>query len=354
MLLSLLLYSSFYPHGLIYADPIVPMDEATRQLLEKSLSIVEIDREIERIHARQSEIEQDQQQLELELNQKNSQITKQQDQAGAILRSYYMGERDFLYSALLSIKNISGLFLIYSYYDLIINHDKEVLNTYHSEYKDLQLTQQKMARNAAELEEMKNNLMQQRERVLVLQQSVNGSLETSSNPEAMQKMMNEFTLYWENVGLYEVKRHFRALASAMQDLPEFVQNTKGALRAKGSTYSISITEDQLNTFLRSKDELFNVFAFHFKDNIISASGQSGNLAITIEGNYSIINDPKNGIMFHVTKLVFNNLELPDTTRRALEEEFDLGFYPQRLISFVKATDVKISENLLHVTLELSM
>lgn len=354
LLLSLLLFSSIRPTEIIFAEPIMPLDEGTRQLLEKSLSIVEIDSEIERISNRQIAMEQEQKQLEIELTQKRNQIKDKQDRAGAIVRSYYMGERDFLYSALLSIKNISGFMTIYGYYELIMNHDQDVLNTYQTEYANIQTTQQKISRNADELEEMKRNLMNQRERVIVLQESIEGSLETSSDPEAMQQMMNEFALYWENVGLYEVKRHFRALASAMKDLPEFVQNTKGIIRAKGAKYSIDITEDQLNTFLRSKDELFNVFSFRFDEDVISASGQSGNLSITVEGKYSIINQPKNGIMFHVTKLVFNNLELPDTTRRALEEEFDLGFYPQNLISFVKATEVKTSKNLLHVTLELSM
>jgi len=354
ILLTLLLYSSLHSHGIIYADPVVPLDEETRQMLEKSLSIVEIDSEIERISQRQTEMAIEQEQLEIELLQKRNQIKDKQDRAGAIVRSYYMGERDFLYSAFLSVKNISGLLIIYGYYEIIMNNDKDVLNTYQSEYVDLQIMQKKIARNSVELEEMKYNLIKQRERVLALQQSVDGSLQTSSDPEAMQKMMNEFTLYWENVGLYEVKRHFRALSSAMKDLPEFVQNTKGIIQAKGSTYTINITEDQLNTFLRSKDDLFNNFSFHFDDDVISASGESGGIAITIEGNYSIVNDPENGIMFHVSKLIFNKLELPDTTSLALEEEFDLGFYPHKLISFVKATEVKTSKNLLHIILKLSM
>ncbi|WP_438351639.1 coiled-coil domain-containing protein [Paenibacillus sp. FA6] len=354
ILISLLIYSINYSSGIISAEPLVPLDEETRQLLEKSLSILEIDHEIERINKRQNDMEQEQEQLQLELLQKSSQIQDMQDRAGDIIRSYYMGERDFLYSALLSIHNISEFFMIYNYYDLIINHDKEILSTYKSQYNDLQLTQQRIARNSDELNDIRLKLISQRDRILVFQKSIDGSLETSNNPEAMQQMMDEFNLYWENVGLYEVKRHFKALASAMNDLPEFIQNTKGVISAKGSTYTIDITEDQLNTFLRSKNDLFNVFSFHFGDNSITASGQSGNLSLTIEGKYSIVNEPKNGIIFQVDKLFFNNLQLPDTTCRALEEEFDLGFYPQNLVSFLKATEVTTSQNHLIVTLKLSM
>lgn len=58
-------------------------------------------------------------------------------------------------------------------------------------------------------------------------------------------------------------------------------------------------------------------------------------------------------MFHVDHVVFNGLELPDTTRQALEEEFDLGFYPARIVSFLQATEVASSDGILHVKLSLS-
>ncbi|MHA0855828.1 coiled-coil domain-containing protein [Paenibacillus sp. CMAA1364] len=354
ILLFLLLSSIHYSSGISHADPSIPFDKQTQQLLEQSLSIIEIDHEIERIHTRMKAMEQEQARLETELIQMQHQILDKEDRAGKIVRSYYMGERDFLHSAFLSIHNISDLLRIYNYYDLIISHDKEILSTYKTNYNDLQSTQHRIKINSEELAGIKNNLLTQRERILAFQQSINGTLNLSDNPEAMRQMMNEFNIYWENVGLYEVKRYFKALASAMNDLPTFIQNTKGMMRVNGSTYTIDITEDQLNTFLRSKNKLFNDFAFQFNEDSIIASGQSGNLSLSIEGSYSLINEPKNGIVFQVNKLLFNNLQLPDTTCRALEEEFDLGFYPQKLMSFVKATSVTTSKNHLVITLKLTI
>ncbi|MNI90612.1 hypothetical protein D3C73_1481570 [compost metagenome] len=58
-------------------------------------------------------------------------------------------------------------------------------------------------------------------------------------------------------------------------------------------------------------------------------------------------------MFHVDEVVFNGLKLPDTTRKALEEDFDLGFYPEKIISFLRATDVSSAAGVLHVKLALS-
>ena len=76
--------------------------------------------------------------------------------------------------------------------------------------------------------------------------------------------------------------------------------------------------------------------------------------LLIAGYYSVENETQNAIVFHVERLVFNGLELPESTRRALGEEFDLGFYPQQLISYVKATDVQIIPGTLEVSLELSL
>lgn len=352
ILLFVIINTSFHNQNAIYAESPPTTDEYTRKLLQDSLSIVEIDSEIQRISDRQAEMEQEQQKLQSQLLLKSEQIKDQQTQAAEVIRSYYMGERDFLLASMISAKSISNLVMIYGYYEMIMEHDQNILQDYEEQLKDIKATQQVITRNAEELKEIMAHLIQQRERVVVLHKEVEGDLATSSNPEAMKKMIGEFTLYWENIGMYEVKRHFRALAAAMQDLPQFIQSKEGSIRMNGTSYSIDIKEDDLNEFLRSKNELFKVFAFHFNDGSITASGQSGHLEIEITGHYSIVNEPRNGIMFHVDKLIFNKLELPDTTRRMLEKEFDLGFYPQQLISFVKATEVNVTSKNLHVTLKI--
>lgn len=82
-------------------------------------------------------------------------------------------------------------------------------------------------------------------------------------------------------------------------------------------------------------------------------GQQGTMKLRVEGHYTLENEPKNAILFHVDRLVFNGLELPDTTRNKLEKDFDLGFYPQQLISYVKATEVRTLAGMLEVKLELN-
>lgn len=340
--------------GFALSEPTDINSEEARKLLEDSLSIVEIDHEIERIGQKQQELEQTQRSLQTKITDIEQHIEYRREQAGVVLRAYYMGERDNLLSLLLSAKSLTGFFRILDFYELIIQNDQNILMAYDQQYKELVSAQTEAERNAAQLITVKDSLIKQRERVLALEKQVDGAIATSSNPEAMTKLIEEFTLYWENVGMYELKRHFRALADAMNNLPTFIQSSKNMLKTNGKEYSISIHEDDLNAFLRSQNEIFNTFAFHFDNGTISAEGKSGNLTLLIEGKYTIINDPENAIMFQIDKLVFNRLELPDTTRQALQNEFDMNFYPKQLVSFVKATEVSTMDKILFVKLELDM
>ncbi|MBU5354230.1 hypothetical protein KQI74_18225 [Paenibacillus barcinonensis] len=325
----------------------------TQAILQKTLSIVEIDHEIERIAKKQEELAAQHKTLSAQLQQQEQEIHIQQDRAGAVVRSYYTGERDSLLMTVLGAKSFKDLFVLYDYYQIIIGRDQATLDKYQTRYNSLQQTSNQIRQTSVELAEMKTNLQNQRTRVASLQNEVDEQITASGNAAAIQKLMNELTLYWENIGIYEVKRYFKALASAMQNLPDFIQKQNGAISTTGTTYTIRIGQDELNTFLRSQNEIFNDFAFTFDRDKITASGQRDQLQLSIEGHYTVENEPQNAIRFHVDKLVFNQLELPDTTRSMLEREFDLGFYPQKILSFVKATDVSTDEGILEVKLAIS-
>ena len=60
------------------------------------------------------------------------------------------------------------------------------------------------------------------------------------------------------------------------------------------------------------------------------------------------------ILFHVDELIFNGLALPDTTRAQLEQQFDLGFYPSEIVSFLKAKSVEVKGNDLIIKLSISL
>lgn len=294
-----------------------------------------------------------QRELRSNLTVQQEQMTIQRKRAGSVLRSYYMGERDKLLSVVLGAKSIRQLLSLYDYYLLLISHDQDVLQEYESNYQSMRKTEQQVTQASMELETVKTNLLAQRKRIILLQSRVNDGVNASNDPDTLRKLIGEMTAYWENVGVYEVNKHFKALAQAMQDLPQFIQQQQGAMVTNGKVITISIREEDFNRFLKSENELFNHFNFTFAQDRIMVEGQQGTMKLRVEGHYTVENEPKNAILFHVDRLVFNGLELPDTTRNKLEKDFDLGFYPQQLISYVKATEVRTLAGMLEVKLELN-
>ncbi|MNW34272.1 hypothetical protein D3C74_112440 [compost metagenome] len=338
----------------IYVRPtLAAPSHEENQILQDSLSIVEIDHEIERISQEQQTLLQRQRELRSNLTVQQEQMTIQRKRAGSVLRSYYMGERDKLLSVVLGAKSIRQLLSLYDYYLLLISHDQDVLQEYESNYQSMRKTEQQVTQASMELETVKTNLLAQRKRIILLQSRVNDGVNASNDPDTLRKLIGEMTAYWENVGVYEVNKHFKALAQAMQDLPQFIQQQQGAMVTNGKVITISIREEDFNRFLKSENELFNHFNFTFAQDRIMVEGQQGTMKLRVEGHYTVENEPKNAILFHVDRLVFNGMELPDTTRNKLEKDFDLGFYPQQLISYVKATEVRTLAGMLEVKLELN-
>ncbi|MDQ0192597.1 hypothetical protein J2T20_000936 [Paenibacillus wynnii] len=330
----------------------MPDNEETRDLLQKTLSVSEIDREIIRISADQISLEKKVALLNKQATEKKTAIATQEERAGAIVRSYYTGDRDGLLAAFLSAKSLSKFFMLFDYYELTIGRDHEILEQYEDQFKDLQSTIQSAERSSRELTELKYSLEEQKIRVETLNKEIESGLGASTDPIKMSALLEEFTQYWENIGLHEVKTYFKALSAAMKNLPQFVQNREGVLERRGMTYNLKLKEEDLNEFLHSQNKLFEDFAFHFDEGAVTAAGKSGNLSLQLKGHYTLLAPPESGLMFHVDDIIFNGLKLPDTTRKSLEEEFDLGFYPEKVISFLHATEVESKKGVLHVTLTL--
>ncbi len=329
-----------------------PLSDEELKVLEKSLSIVEIDREIDRIEEQQKETEKSIQQLELQLADKNEEIRGSREQAGKRIAAYYMGERETLLSALLSADSMKDFFTMLDYYQLIAEHDRYIIDTYKTEYAGLEKTKRKLDQLSSDLNQMKTGLLQQRERVALLQESLDGSLSASADPEKMKAMIQELTSYWENVGLYEIRRYFRALSTAMSQFPDFLNDHKDSLSSGKNGYTLTVKEEDLNDFLHSKNDLLKNMSFVFEDERIIAQGRREGLELVVEGHYTVENEPQNSIIFHVDRLLFNGLELPDTTRAELENDFDLGFYPKKIVPFVEATEADIQEGTLIVKLNI--
>lgn len=331
-----------------FADP---LPKETMDLLEKSLSIVEIDREIGRISGMRQQTQTKIGESERQLARQEIAIAVQREKAGKVLRAYYMGQKDFVLAAVLNANSLPELFRTWEMMNLIISSDRKALNQFNEQYESLQEGYRSLQRDRNELADVENSLRAQRERLLALQKEIDRALASSGDEAHLRELMAEMDAYWKNVGLFEVKRHFRALANAMQQLPDWIQDHPETMKTKGLKATLTLTDADLNAFLRDQNDAFKQFSIRFEENRMLLSGDNGGLQVVIGGHYSLQEEPENAIVFHVDSLTFNGLNLPDTTRADLEREFDLGFYPQKLVKFVKAQRVAIETGKLIVELK---
>ncbi|MBW7453677.1 hypothetical protein ACFOLF_06625 [Paenibacillus sepulcri] len=332
-----------------------PEDEEVRRIMEKSLSVVELDKEITRIAEQQKAIAGQLDQSRSSLQTQELIMDKQREEAGAVLRAYYTGERDILMTALLKSGNLADLLTMLDYFNFIFSHDKVTLNEYKQQYNGIQKGIQQLDRESKQLAEVEVRLKEQRDRVSALSKDIDSSLSGRSDEEKLRQMISELTDFWQNVGLLEVRKYFSALSKAMKNMPDWVQNNKDLLEIDGFNYTLSIPEDKLNAFLREQNEMFNNFAFAFTNDAVIVTGKRDGLEVKLTGRYTVEEtDEGTAILFHVNELVFNGLVLPDTTRQSLEKEFDLGFYPQRIVSFLKAKSVSIEDGKLIVKLAVNL
>ncbi|WP_127533044.1 coiled-coil domain-containing protein [Paenibacillus kobensis] len=332
------------------ASALTPEEQAIQQLLEKSLSVVEIDKEIARVQDQLSKLESSLSSSAAKIDEKEQQIKQQRDEAGKVLRSYYMGERDWLLEALFSFHSMREWLQMLDYIDIIFSRDRTMLYQYAEEARVLREEHDKQTAAHQKLETVQADLLSQRERVAKIQQELDTALAGRSDADRLRLMMAELTNYWNSAGISEVRTYFEALSKAMKQLPEWIQDHKDYLEIDGFQYTLHIPEEALNAFLRDQNEMFNVFEFRFENDQVIASGKRGGMSIEVAGHYTIETEPSSSIQFHVDELKFNGLALPDTTRRELEQSFDLGFYPQQIISFLRAKEVSVQDGELTVTL----
>ncbi|WP_046226866.1 hypothetical protein [Paenibacillus dauci] len=354
-----LLAAMFVPFSFINAaapslESAEQLDPQTRQLLEDSLSVTELDHEITRIRQEENTARTRYQQLEQQALTSEQQLNDAKVQSDKILIAYYTGEREQLRNAFWAAGSISGVIAFYEYYKMILDHDQQIMTDYRTRYEQIQSIRSDLLRTSTELRTIGSRLTEQRQHVSSLQTRIHSGLASSSEPDTARQLINEMNAYWENIGLYEVKNYFQALAQSMQQFPAFLESQPGAIRTNGRQYTIVIEQQQLNDFLHQTAGLPDSLQFNFEQDRLVVHGQEGQLALEIIGHYEIENAPQNTMRFRVDQLIFNGFRLPDTTCQMLENEFDLGFYPEQIIPYLKATSVGIVPQSMTVQLELSL
>jgi len=335
----------------VYAQP---YDEDLRQLLEKSLTLTELDREIERIGAIREQTLAGLGEIEKRIGELEIAIERQREKAGRVLRAYYMGDKLLLWHAFLSAGSLSDFLRLWEMAEFIFRSDREILLAHAETYRNLQEERGRLEAYEKELAEVELALQTQRERLLRVQREVDEALAQREDAQEVAELIREIQTSWQTGGLPLVREYFDALSKAMSELPAWLQEQPGAVEFKGLRIVARLTDDQMNEFLRSRDERFKNIEFRFSEGKLTIEGKVESMEILVEGHYTVEQEPLNAIRFHFDRLTFNGFELPDTTRADLEREFDIGMYPQEMLPFVSAESAVLKDGVLEIGLRVTL
>jgi hypothetical protein len=325
-----------------------------RELLEKSLSLYELDREIASLETKEKQLA-----VRIDLEKRNVEEAERKAKearhhAGKVIRSYYTGDRETIWLAALSAQSIGDAIYIIEQLQIMIERDRAAIAAYLEQYRSYKHSVAMLELEMRTLAAVKAAYAAEKERRLRLNRELEAGLAASDDREQLEREIRQIQMKWEQQGLPLFEQYFSALAKVMQHFPDLVMNSNGALSLKGKSYTLKIGDEELNRFIHSKDKNLSGFAFQFGDDLISAGGTSGDNAISLTGRYEIENGKTNAVRFRLDKLVYNGFELPDTTAKSLESKFDLSFYPQKIVPFIQASEIRIEPGYLTVILKLSI
>lgn len=320
-------------------------------LLQKGLDIHELDRELNRLTLREQQLLQEMTKISDQLHETSDVVEQKKVHAGKIIRAYYTGEREALYLQVFKMDDLVDALVALDFLQMIFQYDQQLLDSYKRSIDTLSEQQNLLEQKHKELFDLKQELLHQRQHLVQLEEELEQELDAIPAGGQVREDIHAMTELWEKEGLPLFRQYFSALASAMQQLPELIAEDNEHLVIQDSKMIFQLTDEQLNAFLRNKNEIFEWLTFQFEQDSLIVLGEQNDLRFHLNGRYAIEQEPEHRIRFIVESIRFNDLELPETTIAALEEEFDLSLYPEKFQIKVEATNIQIADHTLKIELK---
>jgi len=347
--LSIFLYTYNCMQG--FADP--SLDE-TKALLQKSLTIIQLNDEISRLTIQDSNLTVQINHTRQNLTIQNEKVGETRVHAGKVLREYYMGDRDSLWLLLFSAKSFSDAIALSEYLNIIAENDHIYLNAYLQSYQKLQALHTQLLTTQSTLRDIKQQFIAQRDHALALQQQVDEKLSQlpQDQAQAIQAKINELKVEWNTRVLPLFEKYFTGIGNAM---PLFVNYALIDHRDKylqGLTFQVQ--DEDLSQFFRTVNkDLFDHLTFQFQNNEYTVIGVDGDINASIKGHYTVEENP-NRLQFHVDELAYNGNVLDETTDRSMETKFNLSLSVEKYTQGqLQATAVSTNNGMLQIQLKLA-
>lgn len=331
-----------------------PDSAEAHQLLEQGLTVYELDREIDRLNEQEKQLNVRLQQTAVQVEQAARLAEQHKQKTERIIRSYYSGERSTILLAALHVRSLRDALYVWEQLRAILESDRRSLDDYRAKVQSLKTAQAELESQRRQLVDTLSAYKAEKEKKLKAQQEVDKLLASNANRAALEKELEQTLSQWEERGLPLFQRYFTALSDVMPKLPEMLGQNNKMVSLKGLSPKVTIGDAELNHFLQTGSSALDGFAFRFGDNVITAGGSTDGVSITLDGRYVVENKPANAVRFVIDRLSFNSFRLPESTVRTVERQFDLSFYPSKLLPFLQATGVTIGGGQMTIDLKIGL
>jgi peptidoglycan hydrolase CwlO-like protein len=340
------------------AEPATDPLADAQVLLQKSLTIYEIDQELTRLNDQQDKLDTQIADNEQQIADKEHKLEATRKHAGSTLRAYYMGDRDGIWLLLFSASSFADALKLFDYLQMIVSNDQYSLTQYAASYRELQGARDTLKQSRQTLADLKDKFLTEREKLVQLQKERDEQLAMQKEDKAaeLQEQSEQLVSSWKEVGLPLFKQYLDRLSQAMSQLPQLLsKDASHYLVLKGFDATFQITDTELNSFLQSVDPELKNLTFVFNDQQMAISSTEQALNISVKGHYSLEQkDAAKIILFHIDELRYKGFELPESTAKDLENQFELGFYPDSYASFLDATGLTMTKGKLIIQLKIKL
>ncbi|NOV03439.1 coiled-coil domain-containing protein [Paenibacillus planticolens] len=352
----LLLLQLTLPVHTVMAEENNPGAEEAKALVQKGLTIFEIDKEVSRLNEQDAKIVLQIKQNEQDIMKQNSNVDSTRKHAGKVMRAYYTGDRDSIWMLLFSVNSFADALRMFEYLQMIITNDHRALAAFTDSFNKLKSLQGVLQASRDELQKTKDKYLEQRERLVKLQEELDTQLAVSAQAPAIEAQIKSLNEQWKKEGIPLFREYLNNLSAAFRELPQYVTKENKFMDLSSiKNPVITISDTDFNTYLHDKNELLQDLNFQFADDAIIAKGQKDQVQVTIAGKFILKENPDmNEVRFVVDNLEFNGFQLPDTTIEDFSKEFQLGFVPKKIVSYLDVVSVQTKNGTAVVKLKLSL
>ncbi|SDM89866.1 hypothetical protein SAMN04487897_101416 [Paenibacillus sp. yr247] len=357
MMLSILLLTQItLPFNMVLAEEKSPSIDEAKELIQKGLTIFEIDKEVSRLNEQDAKIVVQIKQNEQNIVKQSSNVDSTRKHAGKVMRAYYTGDRDSIWMLLFTVSSFADALRMFEYLQMIITNDHRALSAFTESFNKLKNLQTELESSRVELQKTKEKFLLQRERLVKLQEELDKQLAVSAQAQVIEAQIKSLNDQWKQEGIPLFREYLDSLSAAFRELPQYVTKENKFMDLSSiKNPVITISDKDFNTYLHSKNELLQNLNFEFADGYIVAKGKKDNVQIAIEGKFLLKENPDmNEVRFAVDKLEFNGFQLPDTTIEDFTKEFQLGFVPKKIVNYLDVVSVETKNGTAVVKLKLSL